>query len=143
MCTAGYQSSLREKPPTRFALRRARSVSRRPDLLGAGLLLREGLERVEELAVGEHLVVQVIAGGSAGVADVADEVSALHFGALLHSVVEEVPVARLKPKPWSRTIRFPYPPWKPVWVTVPAAVAIPAGRVHPRYRAPHGSRPRP
>ena len=77
------------KPTTR------RTCSREP-LLGAGLLLREELERIEELAVGEHLVVEVVAGRPAGGADVADEVAALHLGALLDREVEQVAVARLE-----------------------------------------------
>ena len=40
------------------------------ELAVARLLLREELERIEEPAVGEHLVVQVSAGGAAGGADV-------------------------------------------------------------------------
>src|SRR5438132_5774458 len=65
-------------------------------LLGAGLLLREELKRIEELAVGEHLVVQMIAGRPAGVADVPDNVAALYLGALLDAVVEQMAVACLE-----------------------------------------------
>ena len=46
-------------------------------LLVAGSLLGEELERIEEPAVGEHLVVEVVAGGAAGGADAADDVAAL------------------------------------------------------------------
>src|SRR4051812_48938180 len=69
-----------------------------PASLVAGFLLRKELERVEKLAVGEHLVVQVVAGRAAGAADMADHVAAIDLLAGLYLVVEEVSVARLEPE---------------------------------------------
>ena len=54
--------------------------ARKPQVVGklpvARLLLGEQLQRIEEPAVGEHFVVQVIAGGAPGGAEAADDVSA-------------------------------------------------------------------
>src|SRR6185295_8957342 len=61
--------------------------------------LREQLQRIEEPAVGVHLVVEVVAGGASGRADVADDVATLHFRALLDAEIEEVAVAGLEAEP--------------------------------------------
>src|SRR5436190_10892380 len=47
------------------------------DLLVAGLLLGEELQRIEEPPVGEHLVVEMVPGGAAGGTHAADDVASL------------------------------------------------------------------
>ena len=68
-------------------------------LLVARLLLGEELERVEELPVGKHLVVEVIPGGAARGADVADDVAAVDLIAFLDREREQVTVLRLETEP--------------------------------------------
>src|SRR5438067_288415 len=65
-------------------------------LLVARFLLREELERVEELAVGQHLVVQMVARRAARVADMADHVAAIDLLTGLDLVVQQVTVPRLE-----------------------------------------------
>src|SRR5215831_7745013 len=62
----------------------------------ARFLLREKLKGVEQLAVGKHLVMQVVAGRTSGVPDVADHVAAIDPGALLDRVVEQMPITGLQ-----------------------------------------------
>ena len=69
------------------------------NLAVARLLLREELQRIEEPAVGHHLVVQVIAGGAPGGAEAADHFSAFDVRALLHVEAGEVTVASLESEP--------------------------------------------
>src|SRR5687767_14078935 len=80
---------------------RRASPARKPLIAGElsiARLLREQLQPVEETAVCPHLVVQVIAGGAAGRADVADDVAALDLCALLDRVLQQVAVARFEPE---------------------------------------------
>ena len=65
--------------PGKAACRQGKLTGRFATSLGAGFLLREKLERIEELAVGEHLVVEVVRRRAAGVANVADDVAAIHL----------------------------------------------------------------
>src|ERR1044071_7824574 len=60
------------------------SARRGRGVLVARLLIGQEPQRVEQGAVGQHLVVQVIAGGAAGAADAPDDVAALHLIALAH-----------------------------------------------------------
>ena len=94
------------------------------NLAVARLLLREELQRIEEPAVGHHLVVQVIAGGAPGGAEAADHVAALHVRALLHVEAGEVAVAGLEAEAVidDDEVSVARPEY-PACVTTPAAVA--------------------
>src|SRR5687767_5429815 len=66
------------------------------ELLRARLLLRQQLKRIEEPAVREDFVMEVIAGRAAGRAETSDDVAALHALALLDREAGEVAVLRLQ-----------------------------------------------
>src|SRR5439155_22889194 len=82
--TRGLASSARLQPSARirFYLRIGRNG------------LRQELERIDQLAVGENLVVKMRAGRAAGRSDVADDLAALHGRARLHREGAQVAVAR-------------------------------------------------
>ena len=63
------------------------------NLLVARLLVGQQPQRVEEGAVGQHLVVQVVARGAAGAADAPDDVAALHLVVLADRERQQVAVA--------------------------------------------------
>ena len=61
-------------------------------------MLREELERVEESTVGQHLVVKVGAGRTAGRADASDQITALDVVTLMNLEAREMSVASLEPE---------------------------------------------
>ena len=80
-------------------LRIGKETAGNGELPVARLLLREELQRIEEPAVGQHLVVEVSAGGAPGGAEAADHVAALDVAPFLHLEAGEVAVARFESEP--------------------------------------------
>ena len=72
---------------------------KRGELLSARLLLCEQPERIEEAAVGEHLVVEVGAGCAASGTQAANQIAALNAVALMDLEAGKVSVARLESEP--------------------------------------------
>src|SRR5437660_1376377 len=94
-CTSKCRMFSTRRPGSRYAAWRYRcgAESREPAVgraFQASLLtidwLRQQLQRIDQLPVGENLVVQMRAGGSAGRPDVADDVAALDVLSGLHVV---------------------------------------------------------